>query len=568
MKEAVLVLFTSELPHRPRKWWKQFGTLIAPEECAPAAKTHGLTFESLHNFTAPGSVEEAATFLSELARTTLPDGTRISGSVTYAGYELWWLSYDELFYRQCIPYTQYRRLLEHLLDFEGVTLYKPPAFQLLRSFLSAHGARYSIIGAPKTFPAAGIWLQVLISLLSWPILIIKRPETLVYTGDLFDPPRDHSFRMRFIYDELYRRKLPFVEFIRSMEPGRTMLAHAWKRRRPVIYSYALKIVIGWCTGLFGRKVFDVGEGSSEEVFKRMLAATSLHNTRALAWSIICMNVLVRTIGIRSAIIPAASSRTMHEVLGCREAGVPSIGILHGAASRFYNVYDFMPEYVGEKRLGLDVYGMWSEWWRNYYLAYGKVYGPHELVVSGPMRPIVDVPQRTAPKGGHLKVLFIAEQLAEPTEVVPYLEELMRSSGMELFFKFRPYNDGFEEWLKKHRPDLYARMDPAHIMHGAMPECIARCHVVVGSHSTAVLEAVLQLTPMVFFHTKKWGDYFGLEPFNTTYGILAKNPRQLIQFVMQSQNAPRKTLEKLREMFFGDPHKNGSAWLVDEAQKHL
>lgn len=562
----VLVVFGAKLP---RKQVFDYDCIIAPATLEPEVRAKNVAFETLESLVDPGSIEEATAFLHELATATLPDGTRVSESITYQGYELWWVNYDELYVRQCLPYTQYRRLLAHLKEYSNITLEAPPAAALFYIFLQAHGCRYSIQGNVRRFPPVGIWLQVFISLVSWPVLMLMRPKIMMYTGDLFDPPRDHSFRMRLIYDELRARKLPFIEFIRSLEPVTTVLAHAGKRRRPVIYSYAIKVVIVW---LFGRDTSREPlprASDPERAFKLALASTSLGNVQATIWCVRVMTWFIRSIGVRAALIPSASSRTFHEVLGCRLAKIPTIGILHGAASKYYNVYDFMPEYRGAKRLSLDVYGMWSQWWRDYYLANGKAYTADQLVVSGPMRPLTVPPvPRVRARHGALRVLFIAEQLAEPGEILPYLEALMQAEGLELFFKFRSYSDGFEEWLKVQRPDLLERVDSAHILRGTMPDAIAHADVVVGSHSTAVLEALLSLTPIVFFYTKKWGDYFSLEPMNARYGIFAKNPKQLIEYVVQSKNAPEETLKELRDMFFGDPYKNGSAWVVDELQKHL
>ncbi|MDO8231958.1 MAG: hypothetical protein Q7T37_02035 [bacterium] len=570
MTRTALVLFKSELPKRSPAWWSQFDTLIAPIALESEAKKRRLAFESLESLVDAGSIQEAAAFLSELAQISYPNGVRVSESVTYQGYELWWLQYDELYYRQCLPYTKYRRLMTHLLAFSHVTLCTPPSSPLFHAFLGSRGANYKIEGGARSFPSLGIWLQVFISLVSWPLLVIKRPSVLLYTGDLFDPPRDHSFRMRFIYEELYRRKISFVEFIRSMEPAKTMISHALVRRRPVLYSYAIKVVISWLAGGRSDDTKSVmGSADTDHAFKLALASTYVRNVRGVRWSIRVMNFLIRSIGIRAALIPAASSRTGHEVLGCKIAGIPTIGVLHGAASRYYNVYDFMPEFRGEKRISLDLYGMWSKWWRDYYVASGKAYGPEQLVVSGPMRPMrAGSVVRPSRSGGSVKVLFVSEQLAEPSEVLPYLSALLDDSRVEVYLTFRSYRDGFEDWLKVYHPEILKKVNEKNIIRTGIQDAIGRADVVVGSHSTAVLEALFQMRPIVFFNTRKWGDYFGLESLNERYGIFANDPKQLVKFAIESEQAPQSTLEELTEMFFGDPHKNGSAWVVDEIEKRI
>ncbi|MBI2410222.1 hypothetical protein HYV30_04295 [Candidatus Kaiserbacteria bacterium] len=562
-----LVLFTPKLPDRSQKWWMQFTTLIGPGAFAQAAADRGLAFEPLEDFTDPGSIEEATAFLHELATVELPDGRRVSEAVANEGYELWWLSYDELFYRQCVPYTQYRRLLDRLRTFGHVTLHVPPATALFRSFLEAHGISYAIEEGPRSVPALGVWIQALITLLSWPILMIKRPWLLVYTGDLFDPPRDHSFRMRFIYDELRAKKIPFAEFIRSLEPGRVMLAHAMKRRRPVIYSYALKVLIAW---LADSRVSTLQTpkktGNAEYDFRLALALHYTRNERAHAWSIRAMRLLVRSIGIRAAIIPAASSRTFHEVLGCRTADVPTIGILHGAASKYYNVYDFLPEYRGKKRLALDIYGVWSKWWRDYYIANGKAYAPEQIVVSGPMRPMSVLPAVAPRRDGPIKVLFVPGELSVPQEVMRYIDALRKDPSISFYLTFRPYRDQFEDWLKKNDPRILEELGAANLIFRGrrIQEDIAECDVVVGSYSTAVLEALLQFKPLVFFNSSKWGDYFAMREYKSGK-YFAEDPSELIARIKQGREASLDELKDLQERFFGDPAKNGSAWMVDQAE---
>lgn len=561
-QESVCVLFGKELPSSP----EQFALIIAPRTLEGELRSRDISFEALEDWVDPGNIKEATAFLGELARTTLPDGSRVVKSAVYKGYELWWIGYDDLYLRHCLPYTQYKRLLLRLTGFSSITLHMPPAPALFRHYLEAHGCSLVICGEPRTFPSLGIWLQVALSLVSIPVLLFTRPSVLFYTGDLFDPPRDHSFRMRNIYEAFRRRNVRFVEFIRSLESTRVMLSHAFIRRRPVIYSFAIKIVIAWASSLLPRKRFDIRGADPEKKFRLALVTMYISNREGTTWSIAVFSWIIRLIGVRSALVPAASSRTFHEIIACKLLGIPTVGVLHGSASRFYNVYDFMPEYDGDKRLGLDVYGMWSSWWRDYYLKYGKIYGPEELVVSGPIRPLQGkLPIRTEPSGP-LKVLFIAEQLAVPEEVLPYLEQLMAAEGFDLYFKFRPYHDGFEEWLKKNRPDLLARMPVEKVMRGTMTEAIARTDVVVGSHSTAVLEAVLHDRPFVFFDTRKWGDYFDLASYNATYSVFARDPEEFIHFVRRSRQVPGAALAEMRGMFFGDPYQDGSAWAVEEVER--
>ena len=571
---SVLVLFSDDIPRKGAAWWRQFDTIIAPEACAKTVRERGLSFVSIDDLIDGGNVQEASKMLGELAHTKLPDGSLVSKSVLYEGYELWWIHYNDLLYKFCMPYTEYSRLLEHVKDFRFVSFYKPPAGDLFRYFLDAYACRYRIIGVPSPVPSLGTWLQGLLSLVSFLVLVITRPKLMLWTSDLFDPPRDHDFRMRFIYEELYTRKLPFVEFIRSLESTSIVLAHALRRRRPVIYSHAVCLIVSSVARLFTRyaQPRTMPNLSVGQHFQFLLSTHYLRDRKADIWSIRTMAVLLTCIGVRSAIIDAATSRTFHEVLGCKLSSIPTTGILHGAVSRAYYPSDFMPEYTGTKSLSLDAYGVWSPWWKEFYVAHSKVYTPEQLHVSGPMRPLVRSEAGHAKPplvfGRPIQVVFVAEQLAAPAEIIPYLSALLIEPGIDLYIKFRSYRDGFERWLQEHRLDILEQMDSAHILHGSMGDAIALADVVVGSHSTGVLEALLSLKPPVFFYTPKWGDYYDLRSRGSGYNLYADDPQELIRCIMESTHMPREILEELQLMFFGDPYMNGSRWVVERAASFL
>ncbi|HYF29391.1 MAG TPA: hypothetical protein VEA36_03445 [Candidatus Paceibacterota bacterium] len=579
MGRRALVLW-GEVPTRPPAWWREFDTVFARRTHTEVLEQLGVAYEDLDAILDPGSIFEATDMVRALARITLPDGSRLAKSVLYKGYELWWIHYDDLHLKFCLPFTQYEPLLKALTAYEEVHSYNPPSSTLFGYYLEAHGVRYEAIDdpSPDRLPF-GMVLQIILSLPFLIALMIRRPGLMLWTSDRFDPPRDHDFRTRFLYEELHNRRIPFVEFIRSQETWKTMLEHAKVRRRPVIYSHAITTALRLLAGVLVKKddhrvralVTQQG-GTPEETFRFLLATHYLRNVTGDIWAIRAMQLVLWAIGIRAAYVPAALSRNFHEVLAAKRSRIPIIGILHGVSSKSYNVYDFMPEYDGTLSLSVDRYGLWSPWWREYYLENSKVYKPEQLAVSGPMRPVErgSLPEKKAERtpGEPIKVLFIAEQLGIPKEILPYLTALLDAPDLSFHMKVRSYKDGFEEWLAANRPDLIERMDQERIFRGGMNEAIAACDVVVGSHSTAVLESLLQLKPCIFYDTKKWGDYFDLRSFRSDHKLIGDTPEEFLGLVRQATDIPEATLKELQYRFFGDPYENGSAWVVDELAKRL
>lgn len=579
--KAVRLIFGAELPSEWRVEEGQENIIIASESLRENIEGRGGKFVSLEALVEPGSIYEATTLLEELPSLRISSGQSVSESFLYKGYPLWWIHYNPLFLYFCLPFTRYRRLLERLKDAKKVFVYKPPFRSLFRCFFAAHGVEMIELKQRRLSPSFlpfGVFLQIMLTILFLPFLFLLRRPILVFTGDKFEKGRDHDFRLRYIYEELRKRKLPFVEFIRGLEPWGRVLSHGWTRRRPVIYAEAVTFVsrlVSLLTGgrartrrMFGKSAIPA-TATPEERFKILIATQYLLDIYTEVFAIRIQRGILRLSGVRAAYITAANERNFTTALACKLENIPTAGILHGFASRYYNAYDFMPGFEGEKRMGVDRYGVWSSWWRDYYLTYSKAYDKEDIVISGPMRPLAIAsgePQHRS--GGPLRILFVAEQLAVPSEVMPYLEALLEEEDVRVHFKFRTYRDGFEDWLKTNRPDILARVPSGRVFRGTMQEAIEKCDVVVGSHSTAVLEALLQEKPCVLFYTKKWGDYFELESRNARFSILARTPEVFIDFVKESMSIPREELKTLQKDFFGDPTKNGSSWVVDQLASFL
>jgi len=521
-------------------------------------------------------VQEASELVRKLSLLKTSDGHRVSKLVNYKGYELWWIHYDDLMYKFCLPYTEYHILLKYIKDFSYIYLYNPPSPSLFRYYLEAHSCNHQILNASsKKLPPLGIVIQIILSLpfILW--LGIRRIRLMIWTSDLFDPPHDYDFRMRFIYEELRKKKIKSVEFIRSMESSRTVISHALKRKRPVVYSFAISRFTYYLANLFDNRYKNKQRNLKLHLddnpmnrFWFNIATSYVSGMSGDIWSIKIIKFILRFIGIKVAIIPAAHSRNFHEVLACKLSKIPTVGILHGVPSKDYPVYDFMPEFDGEKALSVDKYGLWSEWWKEYYFKNSRAYRADQLFISGPMRPLQHTDSHSAPTGQLTKVLFASEQLASPKEILPYLDKLMEAKDITLYFKFRPYRDGFEEWLKVNRPDILRKMDKSKVLRGSMVEAIAQCDAVVGSHTGGALEALLQLKPMIFFLTKRWGDYFELKSFKLGRSFIAESPQELLVLIRKSKDIPKETLMELQLHFFGDPYMNGSKWVVGEVEKLL
>ncbi len=604
-KDGVLVVFGKELPPNLAKSVRmtsevktgaehKYDVIIASKNLQPEIESAGFKWQNLENFVEPGSIYKASAFSEELSRLKLADGNLLAKSFKYKGYEMWWMYYNGLFLYFCLPYTQYKKLLEYLKDFKNIHLFESPYKSLFSCFLTAYGCKLKLLAKPsfksRAFLPFGVFLQIFLTLIYLPALMVSKRRLMVFIGDKFEKNRDYDFRMRFIYQELRQKNLPFVEFIRSLESWKVVLQHVFVRKRPVIYSEAvafagkfLNIVSGGRSRArreFGLHIF--GFQKPEEKFKFLVATQFLLGVYDDIWATRIMKWILRTIGIKAAFVAASLDRNFHAVLGCKLNSIPTVGILHGVASRHYNLYDFLPGFNGDKSLSVDKYGVWSEWWKEYYIKNSQAYRPEQLYVSGPMRPLEKSENASVPDvvvdglntnasaektTSPVRVLFVSEQLAVPHEVIPYLEELLKHTGIEVMFTFRHHRDGFREWLLKNKPQLLEH-PRIKIAESGLQNAITNSDVAVGSHSTAVLEMLLSLKTPIFFQTQKWGDYYGLKEYDQKHTFFAENPDELVAKIKNVLNVPVKDLHKLQERYFGNPYKNGSKWVVAQLEEAL
>lgn len=520
-----------------------------------------------------GSVYVASKLLEELPLLLFNNGNRISKQFTYKGYEAWWIHYNSLFHNACMPFSKYEKLLEYLSSFETVTFVDEPHTILFRDYLEAHGCTVVFKNTSSFRIPFGILTQIVITLASVIVLTIFNRPLLVFIGDKFEKNKDYDFRMKFVYAELRKNNTKFVEFIRSLESWKVVVQHAIIRKRPVIYSEAVNLVSKWIETLTGgtsameSKIQALLPNISDPKirFKTKMATWYLSHLSADIWAIRIMDVIVRMIGIKSGLFTAALERNFHTVLGCKLNNVPTVGILHGVASRYATPYDFMNGYTGEKRMSLDKYGVWSDWWKQYYIENSDTYSESQLVVAGPMRP-----QEFKNTERHIdsktRVLIIGEQTAEPKEVMPYIDHVLGMSGVEITIKFRDFRDGFERWLSLNRKDILSN-PKLKIIRGSMQDAVSEADVVIGCHSTGVLEALLQLRVPIFMRTDRWGDYYNMSQTNERKQLIADNPADLEQKILHAKNISADLLTDLREQYFGDPRQNGSVWAVQTVLKN-
>ncbi len=564
-KRTALLVWAAPLPRGAG----DVDVLIGPRQLESSARERGLDFVALESFEGAENIYEGRALLEEISRLAYPDGTKIASSVSYQGFDLWWTHYNALMRNFCLPYSQHKKILAHLETYKKVYLHQAPHSALFSYYLNACGVSVVLSGLRRGF-SAGLFLQAILTLVSVAVLAIVRPRVMVFIGDKLEQGTDRDFRMGPIYAHLRERGVHFMECVRSIESWRVMLRNAGIRRRPVVYSEALSLLARGMSALSVRPLRAATTKhlvslEGRDSWKCRVAAHYLLSADEDVWAVRITRTVFKLIGFRAGLFTAILERNVHAAIACKLLEIPTVGILHGVATPYSTVYDFLKGFTG-RRFTTDVYGVWSNWWKEYFEKESDAYAPEQLVVSGPMRPLSSPPVRED-RQGPIRVLFMSEQRAVPEEVLPYLEALIAQGDIEVTMKFRPFRDGFEEWLKMHTPELLSHPKLGNVR-GSMEHALAHADAVVGCHSTGILEGLLQSVVPIFLYTPKWGDYYGMGATQERSVLLARTLDELLARVRGARDIPPTLLQELREQYFGESGKDGSRWAVDLIEKKL
>ena len=116
--------------------------------------------------------------------------------------------------------------------------------------------------------------------------------------------------------------------------------------------------------------------------------------------------------------------------------------MHGFSFNTYMSYEHYSFYQGTKKLSPDMFIVWSQFWKEYFLKNSKNYP--NIKAWGPLRN-----NQTKSKINQLdkfkNILILTEPLVNPISIYPYLQELIKTGKYSLIFKLRDlecsfYND--------------------------------------------------------------------------------------------------------------------------------
>jgi hypothetical protein len=485
----------------------------------------------------------------------------------YKGYEVCWMLYNLVHIGFSIPYAE----IENMNDFQEGTidLSLLPTGKHLAARIYATQHDFKVV-EQKPLPGHALRVRLSIiykilqdilllcySLVSIAYLKIrKRKPVGLWTGDFYDPRNNGDFRLGNLFKKMADEGIDYIEFIRRDANGFKHCIDNMKLRRRIAVYYSSLIDL--------HKLVSPGTKfkvhlKNENSFHRDVLEAYAFVMDGYENRIVLFKKIFKFIGLSYLIAWEYSDRQSLLIYAAKSLGIPVLGFMHGAGMKTYMAHEFITPFKGEKKIGPDVMGVWSEWWKQYYEQNSEIYGRVE--VSGTLR------KNSSYGGGDLSkkdqvILWISEPLVEPDDVIDYMCEVRRK--FELIIKKRPFtNDIFYNKLIERYPE----MADCKVMEGDIHKAIAASDVVIGSHSTAVIEASLQDKPCILVKTGKWGDYFELSGVTSETHCYITSPEEITPLIKKHLASDRILQAKIiREMFFGDENMDGVIWTINQLRR--
>jgi len=478
------------------------------------------------------------------------------------GYKVTWSWYSDIF-QFCIKYLEIKALIDKIevLNIHKIIVgdidaqYK----KVLSVYFFNKNVTPSVLRRELSLDLKQVlfnFLMLLFSIASM-IFFFLRPGRNIgtYTGDFIYKNTKSDFRLNRLYEKYEQNRIQYVEFIRNTKI-KSFFVNIFNRRRFAIYYTAIIFFVD----LFTKKT--KYNKQPKDFYQSVLYSYHSANI-VLKKSVLIIEKILKILRIDKFVLISFSSRSAHLAISAKSIGVKTIGIMHGLSQKEYAIQEFMESYKEEKKIGCDVYGVWSEHYLEYFKKYSKISNTNAFKYSGLLRPVKEFYSRefNLVDKSKIKVLLISEPLVSVEEMAPYIKSLLKCNDIELGVKIRPmYKDIFFSELKKKLPIV----NNCKVYDGEIESAAKDFDVFLGSNSTAVIEASLFGKLSILVDTVKFGDYFEMDSILDNQKLLVRSSESIYENILYRVNNESNlgTIRTIRYHFFGD-NKDGAQWIVDQ-----
>jgi len=480
----------------------------------------------------------------------------------YKGYGVTWMWFNEIFLLS-LKYLEIQELIRKLLElkpreiyFDGVDLVYVKIIKMHFDNIRFHGDQKekASIKIINFIFNSSMFVYSLISIVLYYLNSKKYVGT--YTGDYIYKSTKSDFRLSKLYEEYEQNKINFIEFIRPTSI-KNFYKNIFIRRRLAVYFTSIEYFLNFFVKKSKKRVFIDFQSSILNSLEK--------SNNVLILQTKFMEKILRILKIKNFVVISSSSRSAPIMLACKGAQINTIGIMHGLQQRDYAVYEFIESYSDNKKIGCDAYGVWSEHYKKYFQNYSKILSKENIFVSGLLRPVDKLKLKTfhTITKNKIKILIIVEPLVDQSEIIPYLKKIFFNENFFIGFKLRPMSSGFDKNMTEIENQIpQAKACKKHF--GRIESAANNYDILIGSHSTAVIEASLFNKLSLLVKTNKWGDYFDLNTLVPNSGLFIESPEDICKAIISRIDNEKKlkTIDTIREHFFGE-NNNGAKWVVNQ-----
>ena len=481
----------------------------------------------------------------------------------YASYRITWSWYSDIF-QFFISYLEICKLIEEidLLGSNSLIINKIPhkyskvlETYFFNKIVTQNISKNTFIVSIKVF-VFNLFMLVY-SFISIIFLVIKKKKRVAtYTGDFVYKNTRSDFRLNHLYKKYEDNNVNYIEFIRETT-SINFFINIFKRKRPAIYFTSIIYFVNLFTkkSQYSKKPLD---------FYQSVLFRFHHSNVVFLKSLTIFKKILKILRIKSFVLFSFSSRSAHLAVAAKSLNIKTIGLMHGLQQKEYACYEFMESYNESKKIGCDVYGVWSQYYADYFQKYSKIISSDAIQYSGLLRPIDNFDESISFKrisNEKIKVLVISEPLVSVKEIIPYLRTLLNRTNIEIAFKVRPMiRDKYYEDMLMELPEIASLKK----YDCKIEEAALDYDVFIGSHSTAVIEASLYGKISILVNTIKFGDYFDMNSLAPNNELLVSDPHLLYENIMNrvKNEYALKTCQDIRKRFFGE-NRDGSEWVMEQ-----
>jgi len=489
--------------------------------------------------------------------------TNFIADYDYEGYKITWSWFSDIF-QFCTNYLEVKELIQAIdaLNIQNLTIGNiPPQYRKVLEvyfFDKEITLKQSKNKSLLFFKEILFYLMMLLySMISIVFLSLSKKKRVgTYTGDFVYKNTKSDYRLNHLYKKYEENNIDYVEFIRETTI-KNFFVNIYKRKRLAIYYTSIIYFVNLLTkkSIYRKKPIDF--------FQSILY--NYHNSNVVfIRSTPLIEKILQIIKINKFVLISFSSRSAHLAIASKSLNIKTIGIMHGLSQKEYVVQEFIESFNENKKIGCDIYGVWSNHYLEYFKKYCKITNSLDISYSGLLRPLNNFNKITSFKKiskRKIKVLLISEPLTSALEIAPYLQSLLKHDDIDVAIKVRPMiKDIYYEEMKVALPQVRNLK----LYDGKIEEEGKEFDVFIGSMSTAIIEGSLFGKISVLLNTLKFGDYYDIDSLIPGRSLLVRDPELLYEHIIDRVNNEHSlnTVEIIRKRFFGE-NKDGAQWILEQ-----